>query len=540
MGFDDWDAFGAELDVHRERVQRHFEELFAAPDEDDGESTLSGIWMERPDVGVVEALVGAGFDDPDTVVRLLERYRDSGAVRGLGSRGRARMDQLMPRVLACAGAVASPLTVLEQILSILEAVARRTAYLDLLVENPQVLEQLIRLVGASPWFARQIVRQPALLDEFVDPRTLYAPLDRASLREELAALLKGCEGDLEQEMERLRQFVNTNRLRVAAADVAGVVPLMVVSDYLTDTAEVALEQALEMAWRDLTAKHGAPQGVAADGKGFAVIGYGKLGGIELGYGSDLDLVFLHANRDPNAATDGGRPVANDVFYARLGQRLVFVLTTRTPSGFVYEVDMRLRPNGNAGLLVSSLEAFDTYQENEAWTWEHQALIRARFVAGDPSVAGRFEATRRSVLGRQREEADLRAEVVGMREKMRANLDKTTDECFDLKQGRGGITDIEFMVQYCVLRWARRYPDLLEWTDNIRLLDTLARHDLLEGRAAEQLANMYRVLRAAYHRNALREQPGLVPAGELVEERGLVAEIWEEMLALSAGSESARN
>jgi glutamate-ammonia-ligase adenylyltransferase len=197
--------------------------------------------------------------------------------------------------------------------------------------------------------------------------------------------------------------------------------------------------------------------------------------------------------------------------------------------------MRLRPNGKAVLLVSSLEAFDTYQENEAWTWEHQALIRARFVAGDPSVAGRFEATRRSVLGRQREEADLRTKVVEMREKMRANLDKTTDERFDLKQGRGGITDIEFMVQYCVLRWARRYPDLLEWTDNIRLLDTLARHDLLEGRGAEQLANMYRVLRAAYHRYALREQPGLTPATELQEERRLVAEMWEEMLVRSVGS-----
>jgi len=531
MGFDDWAGFSDALEGHRARVQKHFEKLFAAPEEEEErESPLVALWLRRSGARPVDVLVGAGFTQPEAALELLERFREGRGLRGLGTRGQERMDQLMPRLLAAAGQSESPEWVLEHLLSILESISRRTAYLDLLVENPQVLGQLVRLTDASPWFAAQLARQPVLLDELVDPRELYAPLDRQSLRNELAGLLGSVsDGDLEQEMERLRQFTSTNRLRVAAADVTGVIPLMVVSDYLTDIAQVVLEQAVRLAWRDLVAKHGVPQDIEGQDTGFAVIGYGKLGGIELGYGSDLDMVFLHGSRDQNAMTDGKRPLHNDVFYVRLGQRLVHILTTRTPSGLVYEVDMRLRPNGNAGALVSSLDSFDHYQNNEAWTWEHQALIRARFIAGDPVVAARFEAVRRQVLARQRDAEALRGDVCQMREKMRQSLDKTSDDLFDIKQGRGGITDIEFMVQYCVLRWAHQYPDLLEWTDNIRLLDTLARHQLLEGKAADELANMYRVLRGAYHRNALRERPGLIGQDELVGERRLVGEMWREMM-----------
>lgn len=438
MGFEDWEGFSSVLDGHRDRVQRHFEQLFAGPDEDsDAASPLADVWHQRPEIAAPDTLLTAGFDEPEKALVLMSGFRESRGVNALGARGRTRMDQLMPRVLGEAGQSDAPCVVLEQLTRILEAVAQRTAYLDLLVENPQVLTQLTRLVSASPWFAEQILRQPVLLDELVDPRELYAPLDRDSLRRQLDHLIASAEGDLEQEMERLRQFASTNRLRVAAADVTGAIPLMVVSDYLTDIAQVALEAAIRMAWRDVTAKHGRPQGIVGADTGFAIVGYGKLGGIELGYGSDLDLVFLHGNRDANAVTDGKRPLANDVFYARLGQRIVFILTTRTASGIVYEVDMRLRPNGNAGMLVTSLGTFDHYQHNEAWTWEHQALIRARFVAGDEVVAERFADIRKSVLSAPRDEAALRKDVREMREKMRASLDKSTISEFDLKQGRGG-------------------------------------------------------------------------------------------------------
>jgi [glutamine synthetase] adenylyltransferase / [glutamine synthetase]-adenylyl-L-tyrosine phosphorylase len=256
-----------------------------------------------------------------------------------------------------------------------------------------------------------------------------------------------------------------------------------------------------------------------------VVGYGKLGGIELGYGSDLDMVFLHGCADRNAMTDGDKPVSVDVFYARIAQRIIHLMSTRTPSGVLYEVDMRLRPNGNSGMMVSSLETFETYQHQGAWTWEHQALIRARVVAGDQRVKTRFEAIRQDIIGQPREAEKLRAEVVEMREKMRTSLDKSSADRFDLKQGVGGIVDIEFMVQYTVLWWAHDHPDLLVWTDNIRLLETLSRLGLLSDNAAERLMGVYKVLRAAYHRSALQDQPPLVSSAKLTEERALVQDIW---------------
>lgn len=333
-------------------------------------------------------------------------------------------------------------------------------------------------------------------------------------------------------MERLRQFAQGNMLRVAAADLADMIPLRVVSDYLTEIAEVVLGRVTRIAWTHLAARHGRPTEILGEQTGFAVIGYGKLGGIELGYGSDLDLVFLHGSQGATAMTEGvdGRgQIANDVFYARLGQRLIHILTTRTPAGILYEADMRLRPNGNAGMLVSSLAAFAHYQEHDAWTWEHQALLRARPVAGDPAVMARFGAIRRAVLARPRDPAQLRADVVQMRAKMRETLDRSTATEFDLKQGRGGIADIEFMVQYAILRWAHQHPDLLDWTDNLRLLEGLARHALLADQAAELLASAYQVFRAVYHRNALRESPGLMPEDQLVEERQMVRDIWQLLM-----------
>ncbi|HIE56188.1 MAG TPA: glutamate-ammonia-ligase adenylyltransferase [Chromatiaceae bacterium] len=266
-----------------------------------------------------------------------------------------------------------------------------------------------------------------------------------------------------------------------------------------------------------------------DGKGFVIVGYGKLGGIELGYGSDLDLVFLHADYPLSAMTGGGRAVANDVFYARLGQRIIHLLTTRMPSGILYEVDMRLRPNGNSGPLVSSCSGFERYQRESAWTWEHQALVRARPVAGSEAEMARFEAMRRAILTRKRDAGVLRREVVEMREKMRASLDKSDDQWFDLKQGLGGITDIEFMVQYAVLRWAAEHPALLAWTDNIRLLEMLADERLLPGAAAEALILAYQRFRDRYHHCVLQEQPGRIPREQLLEERQAVERQWRDWM-----------
>jgi glutamate-ammonia-ligase adenylyltransferase len=533
MGFADWDGLQSVLETHRRRVQDHFDKVFAATQaEAEGDRpALSLIWQGKLDGSQAQAdLEQAGFAHPRESLERLQKLRDSLACRSLSARGRQRLDRLMPLLLLAAGGVDRPDETLRRLLILLEAVARRIAYVSLLVESPIALSQLVRLSAASPWIAGLLSRYPLLLDELLDPRRLYSPLHRKELEAELDSLIESPDPeDLEHQMERLRQFAQSNILRVASADITGAIPLMVVSDFLTEIAEVVLGRVVRLAWAHLSARHGVPARVLGGKTGFAVVAYGKLGGIELGYGSDLDLVFLNGGEDHAAHTDGKRPLANDVFYTRLAQRIIHILNTQTPSGALYEVDMRLRPNGASGMLVSSLDAFDEYQRHQAWVWEHQALIRARVVAGDSAVSRRFEEIRREVLAQAREPEALRAEVTRMRARMRTELIQSTAGRFDLKQGLGGIADIEFMVQYFVLRWAHEYPDLLDFTDNVRLLEGLSRNRLLEGAAAEELANAYRAFRAAYHRNALQEQPGLVSDGMLMDERRRVAEIWRDLM-----------
>ncbi len=518
---------------HRRRVHEQFGHVFSAPqvEQSASDSALAKAWRaDAGDEGAVAALSGLGFEAAEERLAALQQFRKSVVVRTLPTRGRSKLDQLMPSLIEAAAQGDAPDVTLDRLLGLVAAIVRRTAYLDLLVENPLALSQLVRLVAESSWVVSQLIRQPLLLDELLDPRRLYSPLHTGELVEELNSLLLTVdEGDLEQEMDRLRQFSQGNRLRVAAADIVGAIPLMVVSDFLTEIAEVTLLHTQASAWRDLTAKHGRPGDLEGMQTGFAVIGYGKLGGIELGYASDLDLVFVHGSANINAMTDGPRSVANDVFYARMGQRLIHMLTTRMPSGLLYETDMRLRPNGNSGQLVSSLTAFEKYQDKDAWVWEHQALVRARAVAGDPVVVARFAAIRHQVLCRQRDPGALCQEVANMREKMRASLDRSDADNFHIKQGAGGLVDIEFMVQYAVLRWAHEYPDLTEWTDNARLLERLTAHDLLPEGAAAQLWNAYQVFRGVVHRRALQEASSVVPVAQLAEERAMVIDIWRRVM-----------
>ncbi|MBK1640701.1 bifunctional glutamine synthetase adenylyltransferase/deadenyltransferase [Chromatium okenii] len=532
MNCADWDSFSAALNAHRQRVQQHFDQVFAlseAPATGDDGAQLLGLGAADA-AQEVATLAQLGFAEAEAVRTVLAQFRDATARKGLSEKGRDRLAQVLPLAVRLSASTAAPLLTLTRVLRVLETIAQRTAYLAMLLEAPEILAQLVRLAAMSAWFTDQIGRQPLLLDELIDPRRLYAPLRREELEAELDALLQPVAvEDLEQQMARLHQFVQGNVLRVAAADLTAVIPLMVVSDYLTEIAEVALARVLRVAAAHLYQQHGRPTAISGADSGFLVIGYGKLGGIELGYGSDLDLVFVHGSADVLALTDGAKSVSNVQFYARLGQRMIHMLTTRTLSGALYDIDTRLRPDGNKGLLVRSLTAFAAYQEQEAWTWEHQALVRARPVAGDPVLAQQFAAIRHAVLQRRRDPEQLQRAVREMREKMRSTLDKSTAQAFDLKQGVGGIADIEFMVQYAVLRWAADYPELTAWTDNIRLLDTLAALGLLPGQTAHQLAEAYKTLRAVYHRHTLAQQPQLIAADHLLVEREQVRELWRALL-----------
>jgi glutamate-ammonia-ligase adenylyltransferase len=535
MGFSDWDAYLEALDGHRTRVQEHFQEVFALPHEGvPAEHPLSAVWLSTVDPKrATQILSEAGFDEPDGVLEALVRLRECYSVRVMSSVGRQRLDRLMPLILAATGSAEQPRQTLERVLGLIESVARRSVYLVLLIEHAEVLAQLVKLCALSPWISRQITRFPLLLDELLDPRSLYAPPDRGALERELSGQLADVpEGDMEQEMEVLRAFKQANVLRVAAADAANALPLMRVSDHLTEIAEVILQQVLALAWRDLARQYGEPRcRVEGDAirPGFVIVAYGKLGGIELGYGSDLDLVFLHGSRGGDQHTRGERPVDNTVFFARLGKRLIHLLTTATPGGVLYEVDSRLRPSGAAGLMVASMEAFDEYQRKEAWTWEHQALVRARVVAGDEALAERFRGLRRAVLCRPRDPRQLREEVSHMRERMRTELSKAKRGEFDLKQDAGGIADIEFMVQYGVLLWAARHPEILRWTDNIRLLESFASAGLLPEEDEAFLADAYRAFRAQVHIRALQERPAVLSKESFRELRAGVIARWQRLL-----------
>ena len=531
MGFDDWPAFEAELNRHRQRVQHHFEQVFEAPQTEGGQSAdeLALLWQGAlAEEEAIAVLARLGYRDPAALERRLSELRRSRLYHNLSSQGRERLDRLMPLLLGAAAGTDDPDVTVGRVLDLVSHIARRSVYLALLVENPLALSQLVRLCAASAWIAGYVKKFPLLLDELLDPRTLYSPPGKAELAAELARRLAGIDPDDEEaRLDALRQFKHVNVLRVAAADIVGALPLMKVSDHLTWIAEVVLVEALEMAWAHLAARHGPPP--ATEDKGFAIVGYGKLGGFELGYGSDLDLVFLHGGEDPNAMTSGPSPLAVPVFYARLGQRLIHVLTAYTSAGLLYEVDMRLRPDGASGMLVSSLAAFRAYQQEKAWLWEHQALVRARPIAGDPAIREGFEAIRREVLGQRRAPETVRREIGDMRWRMRRELDRSTATEFDLKQGEGGMVDIEFLVQYGVLAHAADHPELLEWTDNIRLLETLGRTGVFPRADADRLANAYRAYRDAAHERALQEAPARVSADRFASERAAVREIWARII-----------
>ncbi|MBP8185739.1 MAG: bifunctional [glutamate--ammonia ligase]-adenylyl-L-tyrosine phosphorylase/[glutamate--ammonia-ligase] adenylyltransferase, partial [Pseudomonas sp.] len=550
MGFADWPSFHQQLLYWRGRVDWHFRQVIADPDEVEGEETLAcvgGEWLplwedSLDDEAACRQLQDAGFVDAQSTLQRIKGLRSGGQVRAMQRLGRERLDAFIPRLLAQAAEHDQPDLVLERVLPLVETVARRSAYLLLLSENPTAMQRLLNLCAASPWIAEQMTRFPSLLDELLNAARLFkpplAPELAAELRERLTRIP---EDDLEQQMEALRHFKLAHRLRVAASEIAGTLPLMKVSDYLTWLAEAIIEQVLALAWRQTVSKYGAPK--RADGSlcdpDFIIVGYGKVGGIELGHGSDLDLVFIH-DGDPQAETDGLKAIDGAQFFTRLGQRIIHLLTAQTNSGQLYEVDMRLRPSGASGLLVSSLGAFGRYQESEAWTWEHQALVRARVLVGCPRVAAGFEAIRAQVLGRLRDLDTLRAEVSEMRAKMRDNLGSKDTAAgtaanafepsvrFDLKQDAGGIVDIEFMVQYAALAWSCEHPQLLQYTDNMRILDGLQQVGRLPAADVLLLQEAYKAYRAAAHRQALQKQPGLVSGEQFYPERHAVMRIWHEL------------
>lgn len=548
MDCENWQTFVDRLQQVRDRVHQQFQAVIADPEQkraqqESLDQNWQLLWQGRLlDEQALLFLQQQGIKDIEQFYSVVRQLRESHAVIGMQATARERLDQLMPiMLLELLGADNSTET-LQRICSILEAVARRSVYIVLLVENPTARTQLITLCAASSWIAQQLAEQPMLLDELLDSRTLYSPPNIDNLRDELRRdMLRLPWDELEAQMEALRYFRLSHALRVAACEVTNILPLMKVSDYLTFIAEVILEHVLQLAWQQMVLRYGKPgrsdttAGTdSVDDIPFIIVAYGKLGGVELGHGSDLDLVFIH-DADINLNTDGPKPIDNATFFARLGQKIIHILNANTLSGQLYEIDMRLRPSGNSGLLVSSLTAFEKYQLHDAWVWEHQALVRARAVAGSERLQNAFAQLRASILSQPRDLDELRAKVVEMREKMRTHLSSEAKKGgkagageFNLKHDSGGIVDIEFMVQYAVLAWAHREPALLSYTDNIRILEGLERANLLETAKARQLIEIYKSYRSVVHRLALQGQEAVVAGDQFQSERQTVTAVWRAL------------
>ncbi len=535
MRVDDWQALTDALDAHMAAVRRIFNDLIGDDESESQDDELSEHWRELWQDALQEddttpVLAHLSDDDRHRVVALIADFRLELNKRAIGPRGRQVLDHLMPHLLSDVCSRADAPVPLSRLTPLLSGIITRTTYLELLSEFPGALKHLISLCAASPMVATKLARYPLLLDELLDPNTLYQPTATDAYRDELRQyLLRVPEEDEEQQLEALRQFKQAQLLRVAAADIAGTLPVMKVSDHLTWLAEAIIDAVVHQAWVQMVARYGQPKHLAdREGRGFAVVGYGKLGGWELGYSSDLDLIFLH-DCPVDVMTDGEREIDGRQFYLRLAQRIMHLFSTRTSSGILYEVDARLRPSGAAGMLVTSTESFAEYQKNEAWTWEHQALVRARVVYGDPQLKAQFDAIRRDVLTATREGQTLQTEVREMREKMRAHLGNKHKDRFDIKADEGGITDIEFITQYLVLRDAHAKPKLTRWSDNVRILELLAQNDIMDEHEALALTRAYTTLRDELHHLALQEQPGHLPLDCFNAERELVRACWQKWL-----------
>jgi glutamate-ammonia-ligase adenylyltransferase len=443
----------------------------------------------------------------------------------------------MPILLQTVAGEADRGDALSALLGLVEAVLRRTSYLVLFIENPMAIHRLVVVAKASQWVMQQLVQRPVLLDELISAEGLGRVPEERELRELLRQQsLRLNVDDVEGHMEMLRYFRLAHHLHIVAAEASGKLPLMKVSDYLSFLADALLDYVLEISWLQLVEKHGYPMhnGELASKPDFAIIAYGKLGGLELSHSSDLDLVFLY-EADDGGVTYGGKPLDNHVFFTRLGQRIIHMLTTLTTLGRLYEVDMRLRPSGANGLLVSTIEAFEKYQKESAWTWEHQALVRGRPITGSPALIAEFQRIRQQTLNKQRDIEHLRKEVVDMRTKMYDNLTPASAKgenatVFHLKHSRGGIVDIEFMVQFSVLAWGCQNADIARYTDNIRILEALAKAGLFTAEDAQTLMDAYRAYRSEGHKLALLQAKNEVPVQQFAKERAAVERIWANLFA----------
>ena len=534
MGYSNWVLFSKNIKRHRNLVHTYFSSLIAQPKmkftnnkDKKLHAYFTTLWQK--DDYTAHSNDICGMSDGASTLKALTELKIFIRQQELSKIALFHTNQLMPHLLVLLSHQENNSEILLRILSLLKTLIENSIYLVLLFENPIVASQAVNLCSESPWITNQLARFPLLLDELLDPKALFSTPNKDSLQRLLNQQLNSIpEDNSTQQINAIRWFKNAHVLRVAAVEVTGMLPLMRVSDYLTDIATVIVETVTHLVLTELVRNHGAPSlETEYDHYGFSVVGYGKLGSIELNYDSDLDLVYLHAIHTQAAETDGDNPISNSQFYLRAAQRITKILGQASAEGMLYTVDLRLRPSGGAGLICHNVNAFAEYQKQQAWCWEHQALTRARPIAGSAQIGEAFTIIRSQILSEPRSYPELKQEIMTMRVKARQSKMKRQAEKFDVKQGVGGLVDIEFITQYIVLRWGADFPSLIEYTDNIRILERAGMESLLSIHDVGTLSHAYKAYRRFIHRSSLQNTQALVHEKEFQLVRAGVQQIWQQ-------------
>jgi [glutamine synthetase] adenylyltransferase / [glutamine synthetase]-adenylyl-L-tyrosine phosphorylase len=512
MNAQDWKELSKQIETQRQQVDFYFNQVFREAEEHEPQDELDDLFNTH--VSEHEAhlkLEQLGFKRPSETFQRLRDFLSSARYQHLPATSQKRLRLLIPLIMKEVIKAHDADETLLRLILLLETICRRASYLALLVEYPITIKTLCDLCRASQWLAQYLCLHPVLLDELLDAQQLLLRPDFSALKVELKRRLDDSKDDIERQMDIMRDFKHITTFRLAAMDVLGLLPLRTLSDYLSDLADLILDVTMSLVWETLKGKH-------LETPRFAIIGYGKLGAKELGYASDLDLIFLYEDDSPGASD----------CYGRYAQRLNYWLSSLTNSGMLYEIDLALRPDGASGLLVSDTQAFEDYQKQKAWVWEHQAITRARFCAGDAKVGHRFEEIRKSIITLPRNPASLANSVREMRQKMRINQPAKPGE-FDVKFGEGGIVDIEFIVQYFILCYANQYPDLTVNEGNVALLNRMANHGLLSIDQAKILSDAYLLLRQLQHTLKLQgRNKVIVPIETVLSTTRPVYEIWHKL------------
>jgi len=532
MGFDDWDSVLAQLQQHRQQVNNCFSELFRQDENARPEVIIDDSFTEGSEDQHWDFIDHSEIDGAQEITESLNRFVKSRSWSYMSARARQRFSLLLPALIEALRISQQPAILFDRLLRLFASIAGRSVYFELLFQNQALLQRLASLFDLSEWIADEVSQYPMLLEHLIQSGDRDR-FDKAILLQRLQQQLATIAGDPELELDSLRLFKREQTLVIASAELAQEIDADQVSHYLCDLAEVVLEAVYQLANQALQQQYGRPE-CSVDGERrvaeLAIIGYGKLGGYEMHYQSDLDLIFLHDSSGEQQHTDGDRTIENSVYFARLAQKIISMTSVLTASGKLYEIDSRLRPEGSSGLLVSSSAAYLRYQLEKAWTWEHQALVRARLVAGSMSLKPEFERIRIQILCLPRDDAALQTDIVDMRERMYQSKRPAEGERVDLKQSRGGMVDIEFMVQYWVLSLANSIGSDCLYSDNISLLKALYRQNLITS-SQSQLVEIYQRYHRLLHESVLQNQSAEIDAEIIAEQLAHVKNCWNDCFGL---------